>query len=231
MSWFQGTIVSSPLHDGTVRYLRIMSLEQKRPPRDRVLDTAAALFYEHGVRGVSVDRIVAESGVSKMTLYRHFPGKSDLLVATLKERDLPMRSLLEAVAGGAGEAPLDQILGLFKRLEPWFASPGFSGCRFANASIEVGGEDAVVRDIVRQHKEQIRAFLERLARSAGLVRPAELSRELMLVYDGGILTAAMQGDPAVARAMATATQAIVDAHTAVRPTSRPKPSRTSRQPR
>jgi AcrR family transcriptional regulator len=208
-----------------------MSSTKRRSARDRVLDTAATLFYEDGIRGVSVDRLVSESGVSKMTLYRHFPAKSDLVAATLKERDVPMRSLLESAAAEAGDSPREQILSLFRRLEPWFASPGFRGCRFANASMEVGREDASVREITRQHKEQIRAFLERLARAAGLARPAELSRELMLVYDGGILTAAMQGDPAVARAMATATRALVEAHTAKPASARGRAASSSRRQR
>lgn len=190
-----------------------MTRAPKRSPRERLLDTAADLFSAHGIRAVPVDRIVQESGVSKMTLYRHFPAKDDLVAATLTERDAPLRALLEAVAAQAGTTPRAQLLGLFRGLEPWFASAGFRGCRFANASLEVGADDAVVRDITRAHKEQIRAFLERLAREAGLTRPAELSRELMIVYDGGIVTAAMQGDPAVARTMAKVTRSLVDAHT------------------
>jgi AcrR family transcriptional regulator len=182
-------------------------------PRDRVLNTAADLFYEDGIRAVGVDRVVAESGVSKMTLYRHFPSKDELILATLRERDEPLRAVLESLARQAGSSPRDQLIGLFKKLELWFALPNFRGCRFTNATIEIANESAAIREMAQLHKAQIAAFLERLAREAGLTRPAELARELMIVYDGAIITAVLQGDPHVGRTAAKAARLLIEAHT------------------
>lgn len=186
---------------------------ETKPPRDRLLDTAAQLFYADGVRAVGVDRVVAESGVSKMTLYRHFPTKDALVAATLRERDEPLRELLEQLARQAGRTPRAQLLGFFAKLELWFALPEFRGCRFVNATIEMAGESPDVVELTRHHKEQIRRFLERLAREAGLTRPAELSRELMIVYEGSIVTALLQGDATVARISAKAARLLVAGHT------------------
>lgn len=186
--------------------------KDRPPPRDRVLQTATELFYLHGIRAVGIDRVVAESEASKLSLYRHFPSKAALVTATLAARDVPMRALLEHLAVASGATPRAQLVGLFKSLETWFESPGFRGCRFTNAALEMADEDDDVLDAARRHKEEVRRMFERLARAAELRRPAELSRQLMIVYDGAIVTALVQKDPAVARTAAAAARALVDSH-------------------
>ena len=92
--------------------------------RERIVDTASGLFYEHGTRNVGVDRVIAESAVAKATLYAHFPSKDDLVVAYLQKADRAWRGKLETAANAAGDDPRDQLVGLFDAL----STAGARGC-------------------------------------------------------------------------------------------------------
>ena len=105
--------------------------------QERILETADRLFYGQGIRAVGVDTIAAEIGISKRTLYNHFPSKDDLIVAYLSRRLRP--------AAPSDRPPLEQILGAFDRLERTIATGVFRGCPFVNAVAELkealNGED------------------------------------------------------------------------------------------
>ncbi len=96
----------------------------------RILETADLLFYQRGIRAVGVDTIAAEIGISKRTLYNHFPSKDELIAAYLAGRFTK--------APPSDKPPVEQILGTFDRLERGFASKGFRGCPFVNAVAELG---------------------------------------------------------------------------------------------
>src|SRR5262250_2308768 len=96
---------------------------------ERILETTDRLFYGQGIRAVGVDTIAAEVGISKRTLYNHFPSKDDLIVAYLSRRMRPAET--------SGRPPAEQILGDFDRLERSFASGVFRGCPFVNAVAEL----------------------------------------------------------------------------------------------
>jgi len=159
--------------------------------RDRILDTAAELFYRDGVRSVSVDRIAAESGVAKMTLYYHFSSKEELVAAWLRRRDEEWMSWLEAAVECRDGNPL---LGVFDALRDWFETPDFRGCAFINAHAELGSSSPAAAKIVTSHKRSLIEYLARLARTTGVVAPEVLARRLLLLVDGAIVTASIQGD-------------------------------------
>ena len=104
--------------------------------RQRILDTAFRLFYAHGIRGVGVDRIIAESGVAKATFYKHFPAKDDLVVAYLDKVDDTWTGQLRSAAAAAGTAPVDQLVGMFDALATACRRDGYRGCAFINAAAE-----------------------------------------------------------------------------------------------
>ena len=107
-------------------------------PRDRVLRAALALFYRHGIHSVGVDRIIAESGVAKMTFYKHFPSKSKLVAAYLAHKNECWRELLEGIAGDASRPPLERLLRLFDAVDSSIQCPNFRGCAFIKGLAEFG---------------------------------------------------------------------------------------------
>src|SRR5262252_2663206 len=111
------------------------SLQQKPDMKERILETADKLFYLQGIRAVGVDTIAAEAGISKRTLYNHFPSKDALILAYLERR---LRELTSADAGLAELPPAEQILRVFERLERTIGRHGFRGCPFVNAVAEIG---------------------------------------------------------------------------------------------
>ena len=179
-------------------------------PRDRVIEAASRLFYAEGIRAVGVDRIAAEANVSKMTLYRHFAAKDDLVVAVLERRDEPARAMLTAAAK-AGETPRDRLLGPFRLLERWFTGEGFRGCPFMNASLELADPGHPARAVARRHKNATRDEFAALARDAAVAEPDGLADELAVIFDGAIAQAQMRDPRSVARAALAAATVLVSA--------------------
>src|SRR5215467_11641282 len=104
--------------------------------RDHLLATAQRLFCESGFHAVSVDSIIEEAGVARMTLYKNFGSKEDLIVATLKQEDKMFRQWLVSSVEGHSTRPEDRILAIFRTLHDRFAAEGYYGCAFVRASIE-----------------------------------------------------------------------------------------------
>jgi len=179
-------------------------------PRDRVLAAASRLFYEEGIRAVGVERIAAEAKVSKMTLYRHFSTKDDLVVAVLEQRDEPARRMLTHAAR-TGKTSRERLLAPFMMLERWFTSEGFRGCPFMNASLELADPAHPARAVADRHKRATRDEFEALASAAGVPDPASLADQLGLLFDGAIAQAQMRDPTQAARAALAAAKALVDA--------------------
>jgi len=179
-------------------------------PRERVLQTASKLFYAEGIRAVGVDRIAGEAGVSKMTLYRHFPTKDDLVVAVLDARNEPALDLLRKASARAGGGPRQRLLVCFAGLEPWFASRGFRGCPFMNASLELADPGHPARAVAARHKTATRDHFAALTTELGVADPETLADQLALVFDGAIAQAQMRDPAHVARAAVAAATALVD---------------------
>ena len=150
--------------------------------RTRILETAGRLFGRDGYRAVGVDRIVAESGVAKMTLYRHFPSKDDLIAAYLEERaEWRFRWFEEITADLAPREALEQIMDGVAALA---TSPQFQGCAFLASASEFPEIDHPGRYLAQRHKTRIVEFLQSLATAAGAADPRGLAEDLLLVMDG-----------------------------------------------
>jgi AcrR family transcriptional regulator len=181
-----------------------------RPARERILDTAFRLFYAHGPRGVGVDTVIAESGVAKATLYKHFPRKDDLVLAYLDKVDQAWFGQLRAAARAAGDEPRDQLVGMFDALSSACRRDGYHGCAFINTAAESKAGSDVHRRTV-EHKNLVRAWVTDLARRAGAADAEQLGRQLTLLIDGGLSAGVLDADPATPAAAKTAAQALVDA--------------------
>jgi AcrR family transcriptional regulator len=177
----------------TSRYPRLVGA------RDRIVDTAYDLFSQHGVRAVGVDRIVAESGVAKMSLYRHFPSKDALVLTFLQERERRWTNeWLRAEAERRGNTPSERLLAIFDVFGEWFANENFEGCSFINILLEFDERDHEVRQATVTHLRTIRAFLRQLATDAGADDPDALAHQWHILMKGSIV-AAGEGDREAAR--------------------------------
>ena len=161
--------------------------------RDQLVETALGLFYRHGFHATGVDRIVAESGVAKMTLYKHFKSKDELILAALRLRDERFRNKFMQGIERKARDPADRLLAVFDVLEEWFEGGEFSGCAFVKASAEFGRHDDPIHGVAAEHKRLVLSYIRDLARAAGAADPDELADRLGLLMEGAIVLAQVTG--------------------------------------
>ena len=166
--------------------------------RDHLVDVALQLFYRHGFHATGIDQIVAEAGIARMTLYKHFPSKVDLIVATLERRDDNFRSWLFGYMENQ-ETSRDKILSLFDALDLWFKGEAFPeqsffGCMFINASAEFSNPEHPAHKVAARHKVLLKDHLEKIIQGAGISSSEVLSSQLLLLKEGAIVTAQVSGD-------------------------------------
>jgi len=162
--------------------------------RVRILLTAHDLFYRHGIRATGVDRVIAESGVAKLTFYRHFSSKNDLVRAFLDHRHRNwMAWFTAALARHGGDARA-----LAPALAEWLRNPDFRGCAFINTVGELAGDLPEVTDLAQRHKADMTAAIATLLPDTK-DRPA-LADALAVAVDGAIIRAQYDPDPEAALA-------------------------------
>ena len=169
-------------------------------PRDRILRTAAELFYRHGIHSVGIDRIIEESGVAKMTFYRHFPSKARLVAEYLAQKEQNWQSLVAQFTGGAGKAPMEKLLAIFDALELAIKNPGFCGCPFIKALAEFGPErkDLEVEAQISRHFADLEGVVMPLLRQVRSKDAKKLLQPLMSLITGTIVVAQATGQTEVA---------------------------------
>ncbi len=162
-----------------------------RGARQRILDTAAELFYRDGINATGVERLAAESSVSKRTLYQHFPSKTAVVEEYLRGME---QRVADAVAESADQTPRERLLAAF---DGHVAScETFRGCPFHNAAVESAGTMPGVQDIVRTSKLGFADWLTDLAGQAGAADPRQLGNQLAVLYEGAGALATSLDDPA-----------------------------------
>jgi AcrR family transcriptional regulator len=178
------------------------SRSEKPDMKERILKTADRLFYLRGIRAVGVDTISAEIGISKRTLYNHFPSKDELIAAYLARRFKQVPA--------SDKPPAEQILGTFDSLERRFARADFRGCPFVNAVAELGAEDQAVRKIAIAFKESRRVWFRDLLTELGVANADDLATQLTLLVDGSIAQDLVRNDPSMARAAKAAARVLLE---------------------
>ena len=184
--------------------------ETTQTARGQLLETAARLFFQRGYRAIGVDTIVAESGVGKMTLYRHFPSKDDLIAAYLQDSNEKFWAWFEAATSKAAD-PRGKLLAFFKTLGATSNSPRCYGCPFLSVAAEFPERDYPGHQIALEHKQAVRARFRELAKQAGARKPDVLADQLFLLMDGAFMAARMFGPDNPAARVAQAAEALVDA--------------------
>src|SRR5215204_1158550 len=164
--------------------------------RERILETAYELFSRHGTKAVGVDRIIAESGAAKMTLYRNFASKDELILAFLQRREERWtRAWLQAEAEARADTAAGRLLAIFDVFGEWFARDDFEGCSFINVMLELDDCESPVRRACVEHLATIRSFVRELAREAGVTADdvERVAAQWHILMKGSIVAAA-EGD-------------------------------------
>jgi AcrR family transcriptional regulator len=169
--------------------------------KERILQTADRLFYLDGIRAVGVDTIAAAVGISKRTLYNHFPSKDALITAYLERRFVNARP--------SDKSPVEQILGTFDSLERRFSAKDFRGCPFVNAVAELGPKDRAVKKIAIAFKESRRLWFRARLEELGVAGADALATQLQLLVDGSIALDLVRDDPGMARAAKEAARVLL----------------------
>ena len=176
--------------------------------RQRLIETAATLFYRRGIQRTSIDEVVAEAGLTKPTLYRHFRSKDELVAAVVEFRSMNWaRAIEERVA--AARTPKRRLMAVFDFLEEFIGARNFRGCALVNASVEVLNPSDAGRKIASRNKQQNRERLEQLAREAGLPKPRALASALSLLFEGAIVQAYVESDPTAGREARRAAEQLI----------------------
>lgn len=165
------------------------------PPsrREELVDAAMKVFHKHGFRSTSLDRVLEESGVSRMTLYNHFASKDELILAALRRRDEIFRNRMMKFVEGRATTPVERVLAVFDYHEQWFSDRNFCGCMFINASAEFDNPQGPVRRVAADHKLEIQRYLAEQCEAAHLKDASTLAAQLNLLLEGAIVTAHVVG--------------------------------------
>ena len=182
------------------------------PTRERIISAANALFYNDGIRGVSVDAVAEKAGVTKRTLYYHFKSKDDLVAAYLAGRDQPNLALFRkwfSEAEGGLPAKVEAIFGNLARSA---RHPKWKGCGFLRTSAELAnlpGHPAI--RIGRAHKKKFEEWLRTTFAAAGITEPLRLARQILLLLDGSFAVVLLHRDPSYMETAGEAAHALIAA--------------------
>jgi AcrR family transcriptional regulator len=186
--------------------------DERIPPRDRILTAAGELFYRHGIRAVGVDAIAEAAGTNKMTLYRHFSSKDELVAEYLrqwaKEADACWDRLQELHPGDE----LAQLGAWLREMADHVASIDERGCALANAAVELPDKSHPARRVIEEFKTAQRMRLVQLARTAGLSEPEMLADELHLLLEGARVSAQSVGADGLGARLVRMGEAIFASH-------------------
>jgi AcrR family transcriptional regulator len=166
--------------------------------KSKIFETATRLFYSRGIKSTGVDLIISEAGVNRTTFFKHFPSKQDLVVEYLNTRDKQWMSWLTTRIAEIGPTPRCRLMAIFQALEEWFQTPDYCGCAFTNTLAEFRDEDSPEYRIAISHKKALRKEIKELATAAGASQPSHCADQLMLLIEGAIVRAQLEGRPAAA---------------------------------
>lgn len=180
--------------------------------RDRIFEVACGLFYRQGIRAVGVDAIVCAAGTNKMSFYRSFASKDELVAEYLRDRDRNFWRWWDAVVAPHGGDPRAQIEALFEAHIHKTCARDSRGCGLTNAAVEIVEEDHPARQVIFEHKSEIRRRFRKLARAMAVHEPDQLGDSLMLLMEGGYLARLTftRGGPVACASQAAKT--LIDAH-------------------
>ena len=184
----------------------------QKPPRERILEAAAELFYRHGIRAVGVDAIAEAADTNKMTLYRHFPSKDELIAECLREHAREVDVYWDALTARYVGDPEGEIRAWLEAVATCVTDAGERGCVVANAAVELPDKDHPARQVIEAHKRGARDRLMTLFRAAGLIEPEGLADEVFLLIEGARINIQSLGSEGPASRLVRMIEALVESH-------------------
>lgn len=183
----------------------------KRPARDRIFETARELFYQHGIRAVGVETIASEADATKMTLYRNFPSKDELVAEVLREQERDYWAWWEEVTSCCCTDPRKQLEAIFDAFETKACNADIHGCPLSNAAIELHEENHPAQVVSVNYKKELHRRLSDLTRRAG-AKDDDLADSLMLLMEGAYISRVTLGVAGPVRAVARSARTLIKAH-------------------
>jgi AcrR family transcriptional regulator len=182
------------------------------PPRERILAAAGALFYRHGIRAVGVEAIAETAHTNKMTLYRHFASKDELVAEYLRQSAQLADSCWARFAQAHPGDPAAQLRAWLEEMAAHVASNDERGCPLVNAAVELPEKGHPARRVIEEHKIAQRARLVALCGAAGLDEPDLLADELYLLLEGARVTAQSAGSAGMGARLKRMSEAVIALH-------------------
>ncbi len=155
--------------------------------RDQLVEAALELFNKEGFHATGIDKVLAAAGVAKMTMYKHFRSKEELILAVLRLRDERWRNSFMLGVEKRAKDPCGRLLAMFDELGAWFAGEGFCGCMFINASAEYADHGDPIHAASAEHKRLVEKYVRELAEQAGAAEPGVLAMQLCLLMEGAVV--------------------------------------------
>lgn len=183
----------------------------KRPARDRIFETARELFYQHGIRAVGVETIASEAEATKMTLYRNFPSKDELVAEVLREQEREYWAWWESVTACCCTDPRAQLEAIFDAFESKACDADVHGCPLSNAAIELHEENHPAQVVSVNYKKELYRRLKELTHGAG-AKDDDLADALMLLMEGASGARVTLGAGGPVRAVARSAKALIKFH-------------------
>lgn len=187
-----------------------MAEASRRPARDRIFETARDMFYRKGIRAVGVEAIATEAGATKMSLYRNFPSKDELVAEVLRQQSREGWAWWDEVIA-AHPTPRAQLEGLFDAFGQMSQESEDHGCALCNAAVELHEPDHPAFLVAKEHKLETHRRLTTLARDAG-ARGHDLADGLMLLLEGAHMSRVTLANQGLARALPRAARALIREH-------------------
>jgi AcrR family transcriptional regulator len=187
---------------------------ERIPPRARLLAAACDLFYRHGIRAVGVEAIAEAAGTNKMTLYRHFPSKDELVAECLRQVAREGVQRWQFYEDAHPGDPLAQIRAWLAQMASIITDKDHRGCALANAAIELPEKTHPARRVVEEFKLTQRKHLARLCAKAGLSDPGMLADELYMLVEGARVTAQSIGTEGLSVRLVRMGEAMIASHSA-----------------
>jgi AcrR family transcriptional regulator len=176
--------------------------------RDYLIEVAMQMFNRGGFRGTGIDEIMAETGIAKTTLYRHFASKDELIIAALAKSDEATRDELRTFVERASDNPLERILATFDQLDIWIKDGEFKGCPFVAAASEFCDVNHPIFQQVRMHKRLYLAYFEELVRAAGISEPKRFAAQILMLHEGAVSFAQVLGSDGTSFAKARGAEGV-----------------------
>lgn len=185
-----------------------------RDLREHILQTASELFYQQGIKATGVDSIVKAAGIAKMSLYKYFPSKDDLVLAHLRRKGELLEALIISGIESHNGSPKQKLLAVFEIFEDFLAGPEFRGCPFINAAAEFAEENGPVQKAGAEFYRSFYAILAKQARQAGISQAKPLAQQLAMLIAGAIVSEQMQRRSEAMRTAAAAAEILIDRYLA-----------------